>query len=96
MSQEGARTAADLPLPGGDFRLFVTRLSFQARLALGLLENPLTNTRQQNPDGARMVLDDLSMLREKTLGNLEPDEAAHLDKVIQDLEHAFARLEQRA
>lgn len=95
MSDEGL-TAADLPLPGGDFRLFVTRLSIQAMLALGLLENPLTNTKQRNLDGARMVLDDLSMLREKTLGNLESDEAAHLDKVIRDLEHSFASLEQRA
>jgi len=95
VSDEGP-TDADLPLPGGDFRLFVTRLSIQAMLALGLLENPLTNTKQRNLDGARMVLDDLSMLREKTLGNLESDEAAHLDKVIRDLEHAFASLEQRA
>lgn len=95
MSDE-QRTAADLPLPGGEFRLFVTRLSFQAMLALGLLENPLTGTKQKNPDGARMVIDDLLMLREKTLGNLEPDEAAHLDKVIRDLEHAFLAIEQRA
>jgi len=93
---EEQRTAADLPLPGGEFRLFITRLSFQAMLGLGLLENPLTGTKQQNLSGARMVIDDLLMLREKTLGNLGPDEAGHLDKVIRDLEHAFVALEQRA
>ena len=37
------RTAADVPLPGGDFRLFVTRLSLQAMMSLGMLENPLTS-----------------------------------------------------
>jgi hypothetical protein len=95
MSDE-ERTAADVPLPGGEFRLLVTRFSFQAMLALGLLENPLTKTKQKNPDGARMVIDDLLMLREKTLGNLDPDEAGHLDKVIRDLESAFVKLEQRA
>ncbi|MEZ6019135.1 MAG: hypothetical protein R3F17_03270 [Planctomycetota bacterium] len=34
------RTAADMPLPGGDFRLFLTRLSIQGFLACGLLETP--------------------------------------------------------
>ena len=86
-----ARSASDLPLPGGNFRLFVTRLSFQAMISLGVLENPLTKTRQVNLDNARMLLDDLRMLREKTVGNLEDDEAGHIDKVIADLEHALAR-----
>ena len=91
-SAEGVRPASEVPLPGGDFRLFVTRLSFQALLALGVLENPLTKTRQKNPEGARMLLDDLEMLREKTAGNLEPDESAHLEKVLGDLREAVARI----
>ena len=90
---EGVRPASEVPLPGGDFRLFVTRLSFQALLALGLLENPLTRTRQKNPEGARMLLEDLEMLRAKTAGNLDADEAAHLDKVIGDLRDAAGRAE---
>ncbi len=86
-------TAGDLPLPGGDFRLFITRLSFQGLLSLGLLENPITNSRQVNTEGARMILDDLMLLREKTEGNLEVDERSHLDKVIADLELAYTRLD---
>ena len=82
---EGLRTAADMPLPGGDFRLLVTRMSIQGMLFLGLLENPVTGTKQVNLAQARMVLDDLEMLREKTIGNLEPDERAHLDKVVSDM-----------
>ena len=83
------RAASDVPLPGGNFRLFVTRLSIQGMLALGILENPLTRTRQKNADNARMVLDDLLMLRERTVGNLDEEEASHLDKVIGDLERAY-------
>ncbi len=79
------RTAADMPLPGGDFRMFVTRLSFQAMLSLGLLENPLTESRQVNLPQARLILDDLRMLLEKTRGNLDGDERAHLEKVVADL-----------
>jgi hypothetical protein len=90
---EGARMrrASEVPLPGGDFRLFVTRLSFQAMIALGLIENPLTKKKQVNADGARMLVDDLEMLRDKTFGNLDGDESAYLDKIIHDLRHHLAR-----
>lgn len=84
-TERAPRTAADVPLPGGDFRLFVTRLSFQAMISLGLIENPLTGTKQRHEANARMLVDDLLMLREKTRGNLEPDEEAYLEKVTGDL-----------
>jgi len=89
---EQHRTAADVPLPGGDFRLFVTRLSFQAMLSLGLIENPLTGTKQVNAANARMLVDDLRMLLDKTRGNLEPDEEAYLEKVSGDLDRNFERI----
>lgn len=90
---EAPRTADEIPLPGGDFRLFITRLSFQGMLSLGLLENPITATKQLNRHGARMIIDDLAMLRDKSSGNLDHDEAEHLDKVIRDLEYAYAKLD---
>lgn len=90
MTDEETRTAADMPLPGGNFRLFITRLGFQGLMSLGLIENPLTGTKSPNLDNARMLIDDLAMLREKTIGNLEPDEAEHLDKLVRDLGQALA------
>ena len=86
------RTAADIPLPGGEFRLFITRLSVQAMMGMGLIENPLTGSPQKNLPGARMVIDDLLMLREKTAGNLDGGESSQLSKVISDLEHAWSKL----
>jgi hypothetical protein len=86
------RTAADVPLPGGDFRLFVTRLSFQAMLALGLVENPLTGTKQVNAASARMLVDDLRMLVAKTRGNLDADEEAYLEKISADLDRQYERI----
>lgn len=82
-----------MPLPGGNFHLFVTRLSIQAMISMGILENPLTNRREATPGNARMLLMDLEMLREKMVGNLDDEEEAHLDKVIADLEGALTRLE---
>jgi hypothetical protein len=90
---EGVRKASDVPLPGGNFHLFVSRLSIQAMISMGILENPLTKRKEANLGNARMLLDDLAMLREKTLGNLERDEEVHLDKVVADLRSALERLE---
>ncbi len=74
-----------MPLPGGDFLLFITRLSIQGFLACGALENPITRSKDVNPAGARMVLSDLQMLRDKTSGNLGADEENSLNKAIEDL-----------
>lgn len=88
-----ARASAEPePLPGGDFRLFVQRLGYQALISLGILENPVTGSKSVHQAHAEALLADLRMLRAKTSGNLEPDEQAHLDKVISDLGRAFGRL----
>jgi hypothetical protein len=92
----GERRAGEAPLPGGNFRLFTTRLSFQAMISLGLLENPLTQTRRVDLDSARMLIEDLKMLRDKTHGNLDPDEQAQLEKSVRDLEYALGRLSGQA
>ena len=91
-SRTGARKASDFPLPGGNFHLFVSRLSIQAMISMGILENPLTKRKEARLGNARMLLDDLTMLREKMVGNLDGDEEDHLDKVIADLESALTRL----
>ena len=93
MSKEEQMTAEEMPLPGGDFRLFVTRLSFQGMLCLGLMENPVTRAKQVNLTQARMILDDLVMLQERTTGNLSGDEDSHLRKVVSDLQHMLAKVE---
>jgi hypothetical protein len=91
----GTLRASDVPLPGGDFRLFVTRLSFQAMIALGLLENPVTRTKYVNSASAKMLIEDLEMLRDKTFGNLDDEESAYLDKIVTDLRHHLTRVQSR-
>ena len=67
----------------------MTRLAYQLMMSCGLLENPVTGGRQTNADNARMLLADLTMLRE-AVGNLSEDEMA-IDKVI-DLGPVVAKL----
>ncbi len=95
-SPRSFQRADELPLPGGDFRLFVQRLAYQTLIGLGLLENPLTHAKEAHPAQARSLLDDLLMLRDKTRGNLAPDEEEHLARVIRDLEHHYRAVERRA
>jgi hypothetical protein len=89
---EPTKTAADVPLPGGEFQLFVTRLAYQLMMSCGLLENPVTKQRNPHPDNARMLIADLKMLQSKTVGNLSDDEQAHIDKVLSDLTPVVERL----
>jgi len=86
------RSAGDLALPGGDFRLFVQKLGYQALIGLGVIENPLTREKSTALPQARGVIDDLRMLQERTRGNLSPDEEEHLATVIANLERHFDRL----
>lgn len=87
------RTASDMPLPGGNFQLFVQKLGVQAMLALGAAENPLTGKREVNLPAARGVIDDLRMLRDKTEGNLLPEEQTHVETVIEELERNLETME---
>ena len=81
-----------MPLPGGEFMLLVTRLAYQLMMSCGLLENPVTGRADKNPGNARMLLADLEMLKEKTVGNLNEDEEAHIDKVVRDLGPVVAKI----
>jgi len=90
------RPGSEIPLPGGDFRLFVTRLGIHCLLSLGILENPATGKKEIHLDHARALIDDLRMLREKTAGNLTPDEAAHLEKAVSDLQWQFVETSKTA
>lgn len=78
---------------GGDFTLFVTRLGIQALIALGVIENPVTGERTTNVVQARMLEADLSMLIEKTTGNLEPEEERKVHEVLAGVRERLAELE---
>jgi hypothetical protein len=92
--ENATRKAEDLPLPGGDFRLCIQKLGYQALIGMGVLENPLTKARDTNLDHAQMVINDLMMLRDRTQGNLKDGEEEHLEQVIGDLQRHFVELSQ--
>ena len=67
------------------FTQLVLMFHTAAMQQLGKLKNPLTDTLERNLDAAQNSIDLLDMLREKTKGNLSPEESRLLVQVIQEL-----------
>ena len=62
------------------FTNLVMMLSASAMQQLGKVVDPATNKAQVNLEGAQLTIDMLAMIKEKTKGNLDPDE----DRVLSD------------
>jgi uncharacterized protein YjaG (DUF416 family) len=76
---------------GTDFTFFISSLAMQASIALGLIAHPITNKTEQNLPHARLIIDTLAMLKEKTQGNLTTDEDSLLDKFLYELKIQYAK-----
>jgi hypothetical protein len=74
-----------------DFTFFITSLSMQASIALGIVAHPVTQKTEQNLAHAKLIIDTLSMLKEKTAGNLTTDEDSLLDKFLFELRALYAK-----
>ncbi len=68
-----------------DFIFFVTSLSLQASIDLGVVPNPATNKKEENLVQAKFLIDTLGMLKEKTKGNLTPEETNFMENVLYEL-----------
>jgi hypothetical protein len=68
---------------------FVMMQAQNASLFLGLMPNPNTNQPEVNLDLARMFIDQLAMIQEKTRGNLSSEESNVLRNALTNLQMAF-------
>ncbi len=68
---------------------FLMSLSTQALMCLGEIPNPLTDKTETDLDAVREFIDIISMLQEKTRGNVDPAEARLFEKVLYDLRIRF-------
>jgi hypothetical protein len=76
-------------IPGADdpasFVNFLSTLATNAAASLGAVPHPATGKRSLDLDTGKYWLDVLGMIREKTKGNLHPQEARLLDGLLADL-----------
>jgi len=70
---------------------FVMMEAQQAAMFLGRIPNPQTGKPEVNLPIARMFIDQLEMIREKTRGNLGAEESDILTRVLADLQLAFVQ-----
>ena len=64
----------------------------QASLCLGLMAHPSTGKPEINLEAARMFIDHLEIIREKSRGNLSKDEEKILGSVLSELQMAFVQV----
>jgi hypothetical protein len=74
-----------------DFGHFVLMLASTALIHLGEMTDPTARGIEKDPEQARRTIDILAMLQAKTQGNLTPDEAALLDRLLHDLRMRYLK-----
>ena len=73
--------------PDGSFINYISSLAFQAMIFLGDIPNPMNdNKTEKNMPQAKFLIDTLLMMREKTKGNLSPQEEELLTNSIYELQ----------
>ena len=78
------------------FIAFVMMLGQQAGLFLGKIPHPETGKSEVNLDAAKLFIDQLEMIREKTRGNLSQQESDILSGVLSDLQMIYVQVSQEA
>jgi hypothetical protein len=71
---------------------FVVMHAQNAALFLGQIPNPKTGEGEVNLDLARMFIDQLAMIQEKTRGNLTNEEAKVLSNALSNLQMAYVEV----
>lgn len=72
-----------------DFATFIMSLSQSAFYQLGEVPDPLTGKTELNLPAVHQTIDMLMMLKEKTKGNLTPEEAKLMEQMIYELQMKY-------
>ncbi len=89
--EEAREEGKDIPLPEINFSSFILSLSTSALMHLGEVPDPQDQKIEKNLPLAKQSIDILGMLKEKSRGNLNPDEEKLLDHLLADLRWRYIR-----
>lgn len=73
------------------FSSFIMGLASAAMVEMGIVEDPADGKKRERPDQARQHIDLISMLKEKTRGNLDENEKELIDRALTDLKFQYAK-----
>ena len=88
---EDQHRQTETPLPQINFPTFVVSLNASALVHLGVIEDPVSGKVEKNLPMAKQTIDILSMLQQKTAGNLTADEDGMLKSILYDLRILFVK-----
>jgi hypothetical protein len=77
------------PRPPIDFPSYILSYYTQGLVLLGEVPNPYTNKKEEDVEAARHTIDILSMLEQKTKGNLANEEQQLLEGILYELRIKF-------
>jgi hypothetical protein len=80
------------PPPELTFAAFLWSLSEQALAALGEMPDPSSGQVSRDLTMAQQMIDIIAMLRDKTRGNLDPQEQAMLQEILSTLQMKYVEL----
>ena len=84
-------SAQEALLPEIDFTHFILSLSSSALIQLGEIQDPFTKKSAKNLSLAKQTIDLIGMLKEKTKGNLIPEEEKVIDYILYDLRMRYVK-----
>jgi ABC-type hemin transport system ATPase subunit len=81
----------DAVLPEINFVNFLFSISTSALIQMGEIEDPVSQQTVKNLPLAKQTIDLIGMLKEKTKGNLTPDEAKLMENILFDLRMRYVK-----
>ena len=75
-----------------NFLNYISSLVFQTMIFLGEIPNPISNQIEKNLRQAKLIIDTLAILREKTKGNLNKQEDDMLNGALYELQTHYVEL----
>jgi hypothetical protein len=82
---------ATSPLPEVSFTGLIFSLSSSALFHMGEIADPATGEKKKDLGLAKHAVDTIAMLREKTAGNLTPEEQKFVENVLTDLRWRYVK-----
>lgn len=73
-----------------DFNIFITSLGMQAMIFMGEMVNPITNETKIELPRAKYLIETISMIKDKTKGNLTTEENKLIDDMLYTLQIKYA------
>jgi hypothetical protein len=77
------------------FLNYIMSMGYQAMIFLGEVPHPATGNPEKNIRQAKFLIDTLAVLKEKTKGNLDPQEESLLSASLYELQMKYVEISQK-